>query len=70
MLEDFRTIMPSDAGVPSTQCSFSLSSCRAKQMRFMFRYALVVPAFLMYFFLISYFAWLNMVMANVWKLTV
>lgn len=36
----------------------------------MFRYALVVPAFLMYFFLISYFAWLNMVMANVWKLTV
>ncbi|XP_052890238.1 probable G-protein coupled receptor Mth-like 11 [Anopheles moucheti] len=29
-----------------------------------------VIAFLMYFFLISYFAWLNMVMANVWKLTV
>lgn len=27
-------------------------------------------AFLMYFFLISYFAWLNTVMANVWKLTV
>lgn len=27
-------------------------------------------AFPMYFFLISYFAWLNMVMANVWKLTV
>uniref|UniRef100_A0A2M4A0Q9 Putative g protein-coupled receptor n=2 Tax=Anopheles triannulatus TaxID=58253 RepID=A0A2M4A0Q9_9DIPT len=27
-------------------------------------------AFVMYFFLISYFAWLNMVMANVWKLTV
>uniref|UniRef100_A0A8D8MKH3 G-protein coupled receptor Mth2 n=1 Tax=Culex pipiens TaxID=7175 RepID=A0A8D8MKH3_CULPI len=26
--------------------------------------------FPMYFFLISYFAWLNMVMANVWKLTV
>uniref|UniRef100_A0A182TDA2 G-protein coupled receptors family 2 profile 2 domain-containing protein n=1 Tax=Anopheles melas TaxID=34690 RepID=A0A182TDA2_9DIPT len=30
----------------------------------------IVIAFLMYFFLISYFAWLNMVMANVWKLTV
>ncbi|XP_052869682.1 probable G-protein coupled receptor Mth-like 11 [Anopheles cruzii] len=29
-----------------------------------------VIAFLMYFFLVSYFAWLNMVMANVWKLTV
>uniref|UniRef100_A0A182YG13 G-protein coupled receptors family 2 profile 2 domain-containing protein n=2 Tax=Anopheles stephensi TaxID=30069 RepID=A0A182YG13_ANOST len=29
-----------------------------------------VIAFLMYFFLNSYFAWLNMVMANVWKLTV
>lgn len=29
-----------------------------------------VIAFLMYFFLISYFAWLNTVMANVWKLTV
>ncbi|XP_058812626.1 probable G-protein coupled receptor Mth-like 11 [Topomyia yanbarensis] len=29
-----------------------------------------VIAFLMYFFLISYFAWLNVVMANVWKLTV
>uniref|UniRef100_A0A182VWZ4 G-protein coupled receptors family 2 profile 2 domain-containing protein n=1 Tax=Anopheles minimus TaxID=112268 RepID=A0A182VWZ4_9DIPT len=29
-----------------------------------------VIAFLMYYFLISYFAWLNMVMANVWKLTV
>lgn len=29
-----------------------------------------LPAFVMYFFLISYFAWLNMVMANVWKLTV
>ncbi|XP_065084458.1 probable G-protein coupled receptor Mth-like 1 [Ochlerotatus camptorhynchus] len=27
-------------------------------------------AFLMYFFMISYFAWLNTVMANVWKLTV
>ncbi|XP_055588437.1 probable G-protein coupled receptor Mth-like 3 [Uranotaenia lowii] len=29
-----------------------------------------VIAFLMYFFMVSYFAWLNMVMANVWKLTV
>lgn len=29
-----------------------------------------IIAFLMYFFLISYFAWLNIIMANVWKLTV
>lgn len=26
-----------------------------------------LPAFLIHFFVISYFAWINMVMANVWK---
>ncbi|XP_055626904.1 probable G-protein coupled receptor Mth-like 11 isoform X2 [Toxorhynchites rutilus septentrionalis] len=42
------------------------------QLRASITYSSLCPviAFLMYFFLISYFAWLNMVMANVWKLTV